>query len=340
MSCIQPFRDDSAQLLLYKIASCIAEGGSVAGVSSFNGLAGAVTFTGADIITLLGCTPACEGDVVNSFNTRVGDVTLTLADVSTVADSRYVLKAGDTMTGLLTINTAANAFAAISTDAGTTNATTTSEIFHRTSGVPAVGFGARFNMNADTVSADDQLMLRIESSWTDAATATRTSQTQFILPVGGSIQSTLILTNGQIQARNGLAASPSFTTQGDTDTGIFFNGSNDVFISAGGVQVLAASDTVGIIFNTSFSLPYVAKVATYTASAADYTIDCTSGTFDVDLPTAVGITGRIYVVKNSGVGTITIDPSGAELIDSLATATVVSGGATMIQSTGAGWIII
>jgi hypothetical protein len=90
-------------MLLFKIASCVAAGGGGGGggVTSFNGLTGVVTFTGADIITLLGCTPACEGDVVNSFNTRIGDVTLTLADVSAVADARYVLKAGDTMTGAL-----------------------------------------------------------------------------------------------------------------------------------------------------------------------------------------------------------------------------------------------
>lgn len=44
-----------------------------------------------------------SGGGVNSFNTRMGAVTLTLADVSTVADSRYVLKSGDTMTGDLNL---------------------------------------------------------------------------------------------------------------------------------------------------------------------------------------------------------------------------------------------
>lgn len=89
----------------------------------------------------------------------------------------------------------------------------------------------------------------------------------------------------------------------------------------------------------SISHAYVAKTATYTA-ADDYTIDCTSGTFTVNLPTAVGITGRIYVIKNSGVGVITIDPAGAELIDGAATFSVVSGASATIQSTGSGYIII
>lgn len=67
-------------MLLFKIASCLeASGAGGAGVLSFNGQTGAVTFTGGDIITLLGFTPISQAD----------------------GDSRYVLKAGDTMTGAL-----------------------------------------------------------------------------------------------------------------------------------------------------------------------------------------------------------------------------------------------
>jgi hypothetical protein len=40
---------------------------------------------------------------VLSFNTRTGAVALTLSDVTTLVDSRYVLKAGDTMTGALVV---------------------------------------------------------------------------------------------------------------------------------------------------------------------------------------------------------------------------------------------
>lgn len=66
-----PRLGDSDNILLFKIAQMLDSGGSGGGVSS--------------------------------FNTRMGAVTLTLADVSTVADSRYVLKSGDTMTGALAI---------------------------------------------------------------------------------------------------------------------------------------------------------------------------------------------------------------------------------------------
>lgn len=46
---------------------------------------------------------------VSSFNTRTGAVTLVLDDVSAVVDTRYVLKAGDTMTGALNIDMGAQA---------------------------------------------------------------------------------------------------------------------------------------------------------------------------------------------------------------------------------------
>jgi len=46
------------------------------------------------------------GGGVTSFNARTGAVTLVLGDVSAVADARYVLKTGDTMTGKLTIDSA------------------------------------------------------------------------------------------------------------------------------------------------------------------------------------------------------------------------------------------
>lgn len=49
------------------------------------------------------------GGGVESFNARTGAVTLTLGDVSAVADAQYVLKAGDTMTGGLTVEVATDA---------------------------------------------------------------------------------------------------------------------------------------------------------------------------------------------------------------------------------------
>lgn len=97
----------------------------------------------------------------------------------------------------------------------------------------------------------------------------------------------------------------------------------------------------GIVVNASFAAPYIAKTANYTATTSDYFIDCTSGTFTITLPTAVGIIGRIYVVKNSGAGTITLSTTSSQTIDGSTTKTLnVQYIDYMIQSDGANWKII
>ena len=65
---------------------------------------------------------------------------------------------------------------------------------------------------------------------------------------------------------------------------------------------------------------YVAVTATYTALVTDYTIDC-SGTFTVNLFTAVGNGGKMLNIKNSGTGLITLDADGfnAEVCPSVGT---------------------
>lgn len=85
---------------------------------------------------------------------------------------------------------------------------------------------------------------------------------------------------------------------------------------------------------------YVEQVANYTALATDKIINCTSGSFTLSLPTSIGIPGRGYRIKNSGVGAITVAPFGAELIDGIATFKLISGGSVSVVATGAGWIIV
>jgi hypothetical protein len=110
----EPKYGDCDNTLLFKIAEILnaggGGGGGGSGVSSFNARTGAVTLTSGDVTGALGFTPANSAAVVTSFNTRTGAVTLTSGDVTTAlgftpanatALSNYVLKAGDTMTGLL-----------------------------------------------------------------------------------------------------------------------------------------------------------------------------------------------------------------------------------------------
>jgi len=97
----------------------------------------------------------------------------------------------------------------------------------------------------------------------------------------------------------------------------------------------------GSIQGTGFNQAYLARTTTYTATTSDYFIDCTSGTFTVNLFTAVGNTGRILIIKNSGTGTITVDPNGSQTIDGATTQSLATQWSRIhIISDGANWKII
>ena len=90
-------------------------------------------------------------------------------------------------------------------------------------------------------------------------------------------------------------------------------------------------------------LPAITNVSTtYAVLATDYTVNCTSGTFTVTLPTAVGADGQIYNIKNSGTGVITLATTSAQTIDGNATATLTltQYENLQVQSNGANWIIL
>ena len=86
--------------------------------------------------------------------------------------------------------------------------------------------------------------------------------------------------------------------------------------------------------------PYVSKNSNYTAAITDWAIECTANSFTVLLPTAVGITGKVFNIKNTGSGTITVDGSGTETIDGSLTKALAQWDSVTIQSNGANWIIL
>lgn len=90
------------------------------------------------------------------------------------------------------------------------------------------------------------------------------------------------------------------------------------------------------------TLPFTNQTSTYVVDmTTDCVINCTSGTFTVTLPTAVGIEGQYFIVKNSGAGVITIDGDGAETMDGVASKTLsVQYESMTFVSNGANWIIV
>jgi hypothetical protein len=161
-------------------------------------------------------------------------------------------------------------------------------------------------------------------------------------------------------------SSPAILLEATGNNDIMFAsaGSGDLIIYGGSAATTAISrftvagpsSTVSAFFGAatqghstiqsggSFAAAYVAKTGTYSIGANDYTIECTANTFTVTLPTAVGITGRIYNISNSGAGTITIATTSSQtFVNFLATPTTLTLAAVgnyTVQSNGANWLVI
>ena len=126
----------------------------------------------------------------------------------------------------------------------------------------------------------------------------------------------------------------------------YYAPSQDIMVLSGGTSgnlwVKGNITTNNTISSNSLKLGYVAKTGNYTITNNDYTVDCTSGSFTVTLPTAVGIAGQVFVIKNTGGGTITMATTSSQTIDNgLASLfNLTSTTPLRVQSTGANWITI
>lgn len=98
---------------------------------------------------------------------------------------------------------------------------------------------------------------------------------------------------------------------------------------------------VGNSSTATTTLPFTNKTSNYTVDNTDCVINCTSGNFTVTMPTAVGLGGKYFVIKNSGTGTITIDADGSETIDGAANKIMaVQYESYTLISDGVNWLVI
>jgi len=136
------------------------------------------------------------------------------------------------------------------------------------------------------------------------------------------------------------------TTQGFLPPRLTTTQRDAIASPASGLQIYNTSTGLnnvydGVSWKPIPTLGYVAKTANYTATATDYTINCTSGTFTITLPTAASIAGRIYVIKNTGAGSITVATTSSQTIDGGASYTLGTANKyVQVQSDGANWIVI
>ena len=119
---------------------------------------------------------------------------------------------------------------------------------------------------------------------------------------------------------------------GQTRTGLTFDASS-------GLAALAAGPPAGVWWNERI---IVAADSPYTAVQTDYIIqaDTSAGAITINLPATTGTRRQAYRIwKRDPNNAITIDPSGAELIDARSTLVLPAGfrGMVEIQSSGVSW---
>jgi hypothetical protein len=129
------------------------------------------------------------------------------------------------------------------------------------------------------------------------------------------------------------------TTLGTTNTGAINAASVDAGTGNGSFGNVYSG---GIVQMLGVNVKYRNISATYTATTSDdYFINITSGTFTLNLPTAATPYGQVYVIKNSGTGTVTVDPNGSQTIDGATTFTMnVQNGSITIIGDGTNWKIV
>jgi ribosomal protein S4E len=118
-----------------------------------------------------------------------------------------------------------------------------------------------------------------------------------------------------------------------------------------GIGTNAPNSTLQVTGSISTNIK-AQTAATYTIAATDHTVFCNlAASMTVTLPTAVGISGRIYIIKNintNSSSSITINTTSGQTIDTYASGGIVisylghSGFASTItlQSNGSNWYIL
>jgi hypothetical protein len=118
------------------------------------------------------------------------------------------------------------------------------------------------------------------------------------------------------------------------------NGTSGSTGTSGTSGARGTSGTSGIngTSGTSFNTSYRRITSTYSIVNTDSYIDA-DGTFTVYLPSAIGITGSSFTVKNTGTGQITIGTTASQLIDRLPSYYLAYYDTMLVESNGSNWLL-
>lgn len=124
----------------------------------------------------------------------------------------------------------------------------------------------------------------------------------------------------------------------------FVNGANPSYLDLGGEKYIGASNR--LIFESvtlsrldSWRGQYTFVTADYTALLTDYVIDC-DGNFKVTMPETMNLLGRMFTVKNSGLGSIIVQSTAGETFDGAPNVVLGSLDVIRLMSTGTSWILL
>jgi hypothetical protein len=120
------------------------------------------------------------------------------------------------------------------------------------------------------------------------------------------------------------------------------NGINELDITLpGSTSVSTALGVTSLTnINTGYFPPPTRVNSTYIALLSDYQIEATANSFSITLPSAVGIAGKSYSIKNTGTGTITLLAALSQTIDVSVSVLLSQWDNIVIISNGIGWLII
>ena len=214
---------------------------------------------------------------------------------------------------------------------------------------------ASFFADSTTVTPNSSFNHTVNANWTGTAwqyMATGSLPTNYYQYQGthnwrvagsGTVGGTITWKTPWQIGNNGNFLSPTDNTydigaSGATRPRNIYVGTSGYFGTSVGIGTTAPTSA---LHTTSFATAYTASAVDITATIAHQVINLTATGKTVTLPTAVGITGRIYTIKLTAVGTGTVDANASETIDNALTYTLGSQYKYVsIQSDGAGWIII
>lgn len=205
----------------------------------------------------------------------------------------------------------------------------------KTSGAVAIGYQALMNISPNTAGV---VAIGYQAGFGDSSgsnntfignLAGATSNTSSSVFIGNYAGNFANVGNNKLLIANSNSTFPL----------VYGEFSNNILATPGkfGIGTQSPNSSLGVSGSVSFG--YRAITASRTLDNTDYIVNCTANSFTVTLPTAVGITGRQYIIKNTGSATtITIATTSSQTIDGSAPGTVTTLTPLRVVSDGANWI--